>query len=343
MKRIFLTGGAGFIGRSLVRLLEAEGYAVTVLDFAEPEQPEPANGTRWITGDTRDRDLVMRLMRGHDAVIHLAAPSSFLMHEEDDIRACSFTLVGFKTVMETARHLGIKNVIWASTSAVYERNPVPYHEDMPLNPPDSKAGCKLFCEQEARRYSERYGFRCIGMRPFSVYGTGEHTKLGYANVTSLFTWAMMAGHRPVIWGDGSQTRDFIFVDDAARAFLLALQSDAPTQELNVGTGVETSFNDVVKIIAEELGTQVSPIYVDVPIAIYAHRLLADMERVKKVLGFQPPVSLREGIKRIIAATAALPAEVRSRLGLENQQHYYKTLERGANGATGTAPTISLGA
>ena len=122
----------------------------------------------------------LKAVVGKDAVIHLAAPSSFLMHEEDDLEACNFTMMGFKTVMEAMRACGVRRIAWASTSAVYEGNSVPYYEEMTLEPPDSKAGCKHWCEMEARRYADRYGFVSVALRPFSVYGVGEHTKGGYA-------------------------------------------------------------------------------------------------------------------------------------------------------------------
>lgn len=241
------------------------------------------------------------------------------MHEENDLEACEFTLMGFKTVMEAAKKHGIKKVVWASTSAVYERNSVPYHEDMLLNPPDSKAGCKLFCEQEARRYSERYGITCIGLRPFSVYGIGEHTKGGYANVVSLFTWAIMHGEEPVAWGGGSQTRDFIFVEDAATFFKKALESNIPTQELNVGSGKEHSFNEVIQTIAKLLNKKINP-YVPIPIKIYAHRLWADMRKTEALLNFKPNIGLVQGIEKIIAATKEL-----NNARLRDQQHYYLSL------------------
>lgn len=325
MGKIFLTGGAGFIGRCLVRMLADKGYKVTVLDnfrFSNQHQLFKHKNVEWVSGDTRDWELVSSLVKGKDAVIHLAAPSSFLMHEENDLEACNFTLMGFKTVMEAMKKHGVPKIVWASTSAVYERNDVPYHEGMTLNPPDSKAGCKLFCEQEARRYSERYGITCIGMRPFSVYGVGEHTKGGYANVVSLFSWAILNNKTPIVWGDGSQTRDYIFVEDAARSFVLALEKDIETQELNVGYGKEHTFNDVIEMINKRLGTNLKPKYVPVPIKIYAHRLWADMSITEKVLGFKPKISLQEGIERVIDFTR----ELKNPHELGEMQNYYLSLE-----------------
>ncbi|MGC1854236.1 MAG: NAD-dependent epimerase/dehydratase family protein [Candidatus Aquirickettsiella sp.] len=322
-KRLLVTGAAGFIGRTLVKQLAESGYWVDALDsfrFSNRNQIYAHKNIQWVEGDTRNWKLISELSKGKQAIIHLAAPSSFLMHEENDLEACEFTLMGFKTVMEAAKKHAIKKVVWASTSAVYEGNQVPYHESMLLNPPDSKAGCKLFCEQEARRYSERYGITCIGLRPFSVYGVGEHTKGGYANIVSLFTWAIMHGEEPVVWGDGSQTRDFIFVEDAATFFQKALESNISTQELNVGFGKEYSFNEVIQHIAQILGKKVKPRYVPIPIKIYAHRLWADMRKTESVLNLKPHIDLSQGIKKIIEATAALNNDL-----LRDKQHYYLSL------------------
>lgn len=331
--RVFVTGGAGFIGRVLVRMLVQAGHQVVSLDslrFTEADRKDPKlfpqGSVDWIWGDTRNLELLTSLIPGCDAVIHLAAPSSMIMHLENDVEACEFTLMGFKKVMETARVAGIRHVVWASTSAVYEGNSFPYREDMPLDPPDSKAGCKKFCEEEARRYFQRFGMNFVAMRPFSVYGMGEHTKRGYANTTSLFCWAMMGGEQPIVWGDGTQTRDYIYVEDVARAFLMALEALVAgkikgTEEFNLGTGVETTFNDVIRIIGEELGIKPQPRYVERPrrVDIYAERLLADTAKIERVLAFKPVVDVREGVSRVIAATQALPQEVQQKL--VRQQYY----------------------
>lgn len=334
--KIFLTGGAGFIGRSLVKMFADEGHQVDVLDnyeFSNESQLFKRRNVAWIKGDTRNYDSVKKLVQGKDIVVHLAAPSSFLMHEENDLNACSFTMMGFKTVMEAMRLTpgAPKRIVWASTSAVYERNPVPYMESMPIDPPDSKAGCKWWCEQEAKRCAERYDFVSVALRPFSVYGVGEHTKGGYANVTSLLTWAMMAGERPVIWGDGHQTRDFIFVEDAAKGFVKAIEKAMDTKEpmaeaVNLGYGQEHSFLDVMDITAEQLRINPDPVFVDVPIKIYAERLWADTEKMNQWLGFTPTVTLEEGINRIIAYTQELwEREPEWKEKLRGAQLYYKKL------------------
>ncbi|MFI1258693.1 NAD-dependent epimerase/dehydratase family protein [Streptomyces netropsis] len=328
-KNVLVTGGAGFIGRNMIRGMLGDGYRITSLDNFkiggwEHIPDDIRNHVEWIQGDTRNLDLLMQLMKGKDSVIHLAAPSSFLMYEEDPVGGASVTTHGFVNLLEAMRRRDVGKLVYASTSAVYEGNPVPYVEGMEINPPDLKALSKKWNEEVAAQYSERYGITAIGMRPFSVYGHDEFSKGGYANVISLFVWAVLNDVTPVVWGDGRQTRDFIYVEDAGRAFRTALEKDLPTQEFNVGTGIETSFNEVLSLIAEELGKEVEPKFADVPIAIYAQRLLADITRAVDVLGFRHEIDVREGIRRVIKATRSVQATPKW-TGLSSAQMYFETL------------------
>jgi nucleoside-diphosphate-sugar epimerase len=303
-KQILVTGGWGFIGRSLVRQLVQLGHETTVLDNFRIGGPrhipqDIAGSVNWIQGDCRDRGLVSDLIAGKDAVVHLAAPSSFLMYEEDPVEGTVITIEGFLNVLEGVRQHGVSDLVYASTSAVYEGNPLPYHEEMSLDPPDLKALSKKVNEEMATQYARRYGIRAIGLRPFSVYGPDEFSKGGYANIISLFAWAMVAGKAPVVWGTGDQTRDFIYVEDAARAFIAAMESDVDSGVFNLGTGIETSFNEVITLINRFLGAELEPEYVSVPISIYAYRLWADTIRTEKVLSFKASTSVEEGVRRLV--------------------------------------------
>jgi len=328
-KNVLVTGGAGFIGRNMIRGMLGDGYHITSLDNFkiggwEHIPDDIRDHVEWVQGDTRNIDLLMQIVKGKDSVIHLAAPSSFLMYEEDPVGGASVTTHGFINLLEAMRRQGLGKLVYASTSAVYEGNPVPYVEGMELSPPDLKALSKKWNEEVARQYSERYGITAIGMRPFSVYGHDEFSKGGYANVISLFVWAVLNDVIPVVWGDGRQTRDFIYVEDAGRAFQAALERDLATQEFNVGTGVETSFNEVLSLIGEELGKEIEPRFVDVPITIYAQRLLADVSRAVEVLGFQHEVDVREGIRRVIKAARGAQS-TQKWPGISSAQMYFETL------------------
>ncbi len=335
METVLVTGAAGFIGRSLVKQLLDDQYKVIGLDnlsFSNKDQLFEHKNMEWVYGDTRDFHLVSRLVSRSDRIIHLAAPSSFIMHVENDLDACNFTMMGFKTIMEALKLHKKKKIVWASTSAVYEewaRKPrVPFREDLPINPPDSKAGCKHWCELEAERYSNREGIVSVAFRPFSVYGVGEHTKGGYANVTSLFTWTMMEGLNPVVWSPGTQTRDLIFVDDAARAFKMAMEDDSlKTGVFNLGFGVEHAFIEIIELIAQKLLVDPHDFnieLVEVPIDIYAQRLWSDNTKLRQVLKFEPKIDLGKGIEMIIEATKRLPADLRAKLAKD--QYYFRKLE-----------------
>ncbi len=303
-RKILVTGGTGLIGRQVIRHLVERGNSVVGFDRRLESRMQfipqaVASEVMWIEGDTRDSDALEGAMRSVDAIVHLAAGASFLMYEEAPVEQTAGTIQGFHTVLEAARHAEIGSLVYASTSAVYEGNEVPYKEAMTIDPPDLKSFSKKVNEEMASIYSRRYGMRLVGLRPFSVYGDDEMHKEKYANIISLFVWAMLGGKRPLVWADGSQTRDFIHADDVARAFALAGESDVEEPFLNVGTGIETSFLDVIDIIASRLGIEANPVFVDVPVAIYARRLLADTSLTKSVLDFSAEITLGQGIDRVI--------------------------------------------
>jgi UDP-glucose 4-epimerase len=283
---------------------------------------------RLFTGDTQDVDTVAAAMAGQDSVAHLAAGSSFLMYERDPLSETTGAIAGFHTVLDAACRAGVARIVYASTSAVYEGNPVPYHETMRLKPPDLKALAKKVNEEIAQLYHERYGIETLALRPFSVYGVSETSKGPYANIASLFAWAMTDGRRPLIWGSGSQTRDFVYVEDVARATVLAVGSNF-VGAVNVGTGVETSFTEVVKTLNTLLESDLEPEHVEVPIRVYAKRLLADTTHATSAIGFESRVPVSDGIARIVDHVRSLDPTVRSRLG-DLQGHF-------RNGVTRAAP------
>ena len=304
--RILVTGGAGLIGRHFTRLLTSRGHLAVVLDdlrLGEYDELPAGKLVEFRHASVTDRADVAAAMKNVDAVVHLAAPSSFLMYEKDVVGATVGTIASFVIVLEEMRRAGLRKLVYASTSAVYESNPVPYHEGMPLTPIDMKALSKKWGEETAQYYSNRYDITTIGFRPFSVYGVGESAKAGYANIVSLFVWAMANGHRPIVWGDGRQTRDYLYAADMAEALWAGLFNDRlTTQCFNAGTGIETSWLSLIETINQELGAHLEPIFVNVPSEIYAPRLIADTTRQRDILGFAPKTTLREGVRLLIAET-----------------------------------------
>lgn len=309
MSKILVTGGAGLIGRRVVAELCRLGHKVSIYDNLQRgsiEEFKPIEDKMDIyTGDIRDYEKLSYAVSKCDQVLHLAAPSSMIMYLETPIESTMITYQGFLNLIEAMRQHNVNKLVFASTSAVYEGIPVPWREDMVVSPPDLKSLSKLQNEEMARLYAKKYGITSVAVRPLSVYGTGEYTKEGYANITSLFVWAMSNGKRPILWGDGTQTRDFIHVDDATKLFVRmidwnnAIQEDGSFEVFNMGTGIETSFNEVVAVINELLDTSYEPIYTPVPIDVYSKRILGDMEKVYKVLGWHHKISIREGIQMTI--------------------------------------------
>jgi nucleoside-diphosphate-sugar epimerase len=303
--KVLVTGGAGLIGRALTRRLSSLGHKIAIFDnftLSQENLVRNNNAVSLIRGDIRDYDALKQAMKECDTVFHLAGPSSVIMYEEAPVESVSVTVAGFLNVMEAVRQSDVERVIYASVGAIYEGQKLPHSENMTLpNPVDLKVLSKRACEDMARLYSARYGISTVGMRPFSVYGLDEGTKGRYANVTSLFLWFMLKGERPIVWGEGEQSRDFIFVDDVAEAFELASRRKYENEIFNVGTGIETSFNEVVSAINKELRTTLEPVYVPVQLPVYAQRIAADTSKAMNQLGFKAKVPLVEGVRRQIAS------------------------------------------
>lgn len=299
---ILVTGGAGFIGSNLVEDLLASGKKVTVLDNLDTGSTSnlknPSGDLEVIEGNCA---YVSRLNLKPEAIYHLGIPSSSPMYKRN------FFLVGeaingFIAVFELARCAKCR-VVYASSSSLYSGLTPPHSEDMSIQVTDYYNEARLAIERVAELYKRLFGVSSAGMRFFSVYGPKEKAKKQYANIVSQFLWEMMKGKSPVIYGDGTQTRDFTYVKDVVRAMILAMDSDCHGI-LNVGTGTAYSFNEVVDLISEErinegIGSEIKPRYVDNPIKNYVSRTLADMSKTKEILGFEARYTLNDGIRNLI--------------------------------------------
>lgn len=304
---VLVTGGAGFIGSHVAEELLQRGYEVVILDNlflgsldnVRELQEKFSERLHFYEGDVLDSLLLVEVVRKHEveAIVHEAAMSSMPMHYPDPRRAIRVNLEGFLNVLEVARRFDVPKVVYASTSSIYSACTPPHREDMPVRPRTFYEFVMLAREQAASIYYDYYGIECVGLRYFSIYGPREQHKGRYANVISQFIWKILRGEQPTIYGDGSQTRDFTFVKDAARATVLAMEKRGLKAEvINVGTGRETTFNEVVRLINRVLGTNVQPRYVKNPIKNYVYRTCADTTKAQKLLGWKPEVDLETGIK-----------------------------------------------
>jgi UDP-glucose 4-epimerase len=293
---ILVTGGAGFIGSNLVESLLNSGEDVVVLDnmhTGSRSNLKSLNGNLNIIQASCD-DILKHNLKP-EAIYHLGIPSSSPMYKNDPFLVGK-AINGTIAVFELAKKLSCR-VVYASSSSLYSGLETPNREDMRIPVSDYYTEARLAIERIAELYKKLFDINSVGMRFFSVYGPREKSKKQYANIVSQFLWSMMAGEAPVVFGDGSQTRDFIYIDDVVRALNLAMNTSYQGI-LNVGTGKAHSFNDVIAILNETLGSTFKQRYVDNPIKNYVIRTLADTSKAEKEIGFKAQIPLEEGIDKL---------------------------------------------
>lgn len=297
-RRVLVTGGAGFIGSNLANHLAGLNEVVVVDDES---LGTPSNLAESV--DYRPRSVLEpALPTDVDIVFHLAARSSYPMHEDDPQHGSRVNVEGFVNTVEQARKDGCNAVVYASTSSIYGDRTRPTAEDDPVSARTGYEASKLAREQYAEYFSAHYGMSMAGMRLFSVYqgyGGNEEHKDRYANVISQFAEKIADGRPPDLYGDGTQTRDFVHVDDVVRGFELA-GANRLNGVYNLGTGESTSFNTVVDALCDALDREITPNYVDNPIPerVYVHDTCADWSRLHNATGWQPRIEFEEGIRRV---------------------------------------------
>ena len=295
---ILATGGAGFIGSNLVSSLAGE-HDVTVLDnfhTGNLDNLKDAQSKIDIIDDSCG-NIGNRISNSDiDVIFHLGIPSSSPMYQENPLLVGS-AINDAISVFEFAGNSGTK-VVFASSSSLYNGLPTPNLEDMAIRVTDYYTEARLCIERIAELYHSLHGIPSIGLRFFSVYGPNERAKGIYANIVSQFLWEMQDGRTPVIYGDGEQTRDFVFVKDVVQAGMLAMKKDV-FGVFNVGTGMSHSFNDIVRLLNNELGTEIAPQHIENPVKNYVGHTLADITKIRDVLGYNPEYSLERGIRELI--------------------------------------------
>ncbi|WP_276253340.1 NAD-dependent epimerase/dehydratase family protein [Halomontanus rarus] len=297
-ERILITGGAGFIGSNLANRLAGNNDVIAIDDeyLGTPENLEGAVDYRQqsVLDDELPTDV--------DVVFHLAALSSYAMHEDDPTTGARVNVEGFVNTVDQARQDGCDTVVYASTSSIYGSQTDPSPEDMPVTVNTGYEASKLARERYAEYFANHYELNMAGMRFFSVYqgfeGAEEH-KGEYANVIAQFAGDLADGEPPVLYGDGTQTRDFTHVDDIVRGLELAAEHEL-TGVYNLGTGDAYSFNELVDMLNDELGTDIEPEYVENPIpdSVYVHDTCADSSKIREEASWEPQISLKEGLEMV---------------------------------------------
>lgn len=300
MKKVLVTGGAGFIGSNFCNLSK-DKYEVVALDnlfLGDEENLDP--DIKFIKGDAckmEDLDKAGPV----DFVVHLAGTSSAPMFMGDGlVKGYVNSVESFMNVLEWARKNGTKKVIYASTSSLYGNNPLPLTEDQHVTPLNHYAVTKEVYEHAGACYNKVYpNMDIIGFRFMSVYGPNEEAKGEFANLISQFCWDMARGLSPVIYGDGSQTRDFTNVRDVVQGITLAIETDKKlgADVFNIGTGRGTPLNEIIEALEKAFNNNVKAKYIENPVKEgYVQGQWADISKIKEVLGYEPKVNLEDGIK-----------------------------------------------
>ncbi|MBI3537430.1 MAG: SDR family oxidoreductase [Chloroflexi bacterium] len=304
MKRALVTGGAGFIGSHLVEGLLARGYAVRVLDnFATSTRDNLAGVAPQIEiseGDVRNLTTVRAAMRNVQIVFHHAALPSVTRSVQNPLESNEVNTTGTLNVLLAARDAGVARVVYAASSSAYGDTPtLPKEETMPAHPLSPYAISKLAGEQYMRVFWELYGLSTISLRYFNIFGPRQDPTTQYAGfIAKVISCALEKQPYP-IFGDGEQTRDFTYVDNAVRANLLAAEvelNESPT--LNVACGTRISLKQVIAIVNELTGQNLAAHYLP-PRAGDIRDSQASLKRSAEILDYAPAVDVREGLKRTL--------------------------------------------
>ncbi|HUK62745.1 MAG TPA: NAD-dependent epimerase/dehydratase family protein, partial [Dongiaceae bacterium] len=287
---------------NLVARLLRENAIVTVLDdlFTGRRENLPPAGFEFVLGSVCDAPVVERLVAGSEVVIHAAA-RNIVVSTRDPLEDYETNIGGTLRVLLAARSAGVERIVYTSSTSVYG-NPryLPVNEDDHLSLLTPYAVSKLAGENYCMAFYESYGLPAAAVRYSNIYGPGQDPANPYCGVVAKFTEALLAHRAPLIHGDGNQTRDFTFVDDAVEATLLAATSQRSIGEVfNVGTGVETRVNDLARLLASVIGVDVTPSHTDRRDVDNIRRRVVNIEKTRRALRWVPEVTLEDGLRRTV--------------------------------------------
>lgn len=296
--KILVTGGAGFIGSNVVDLLISDGHDVCVIDDLSSGKGKFVNDSATLY-EMSILDDVGKIIKdeGIECVIHNAAQIDVRKSVEDPVFDAKINILGSLNILESARD--VKKFIFASTGGVIYGEPeyLPADENHPEKPLCPYGVAKLAFEKYLYLYREIYGLDYVSLRYGNVYGPRQDP-YGEAGVVAIFANKMIKGEVPTINGDGNQTRDYVYVEDAARSNLLALEKSPQERVINIGTGVGTSVNAIFKAIKKSLDTDTEPVY-GPAVKGDIQNISLEVGRAEEELGWRPEVNLEEGIDKYI--------------------------------------------
>lgn len=301
MKKVLVTGGAGFIGSNVVKKLLQEGDSVTVLDnflSGYHENLEPFPSIRIIEGDVRDRNAVETAIKGAEVVFHLAASVGNKRSIDLPITDAEINVLGTLNVLEAARKEGVRKIVASSSAGIFgELKTLPIKEDHPIEP-DSPYGCTKLCEEKlCLSYAKLYEIEAVCLRYFNVYGPNQRFD-AYGNVIPIFVFHMLKNEPIIIFGDGEQTRDFVHVDDVVQANIKAANSIGVSGAFNIASGTRVTINHLVEMIARHNSSRIEVVHGDERPGDVKHSL-ADISLAHQKIDYQPTVELENGVKEYV--------------------------------------------
>jgi UDP-glucose 4-epimerase len=304
MKKILVTGGAGFIGSHIVEDLVNSGHSVRIIDnflTGKKENIEALqNEIELIIGDIRDLDACYKAVEGVDVVLHQAALASVSRSIEDPLLSHDINVNGTLNILLASRDAGVKMLVFASTASLYGNAlALPKREDMQETPLSPYAISKLIGEKYCQVFSQIYGLSTVCFRYFNVFGPRQDPSSQYAAVVPSFITKMLKGEGCTIYGDGEQTRDFIYVKNVVEANLSVLDRDSVSGEIiNIASGEETSINTLAEEMATILNFKGAPEHEEPRQGDVKHSY-ADISKLKELLKYTPPVPFQEGLAETI--------------------------------------------
>lgn len=300
--RYVVTGGAGFIGSSTVDELVRRGHSVVVLDDLsagkEENLLESRNKISFIKGSITDLEAVRKAMQEADYVLHLAARTSVPRSVKDPIETNRINVDGTLNVLVAARDAKVKRVVFAASSSAYGETPtLPKVENMQSEPISPYGVTKYVGELYAQTFGRVYGLENVSLRYFNIFGPRQDPSSPYSGVLAKFCTAFLEETQPVIFGDGEQTRDFTFVENAVSANLLACEApNVSGRVFNIGIGGRVSLNKTVELLSQISGNKLQPKH-DPPREGDIRDSQADITQARQLLGYEPLVEFEEGLRR----------------------------------------------
>lgn len=300
--RVLVAGGAGFIGSNLVDELLGRGHGVVVLDDLSSGKIENIGrhfGSplfRFMRGSVLDQRVVFEAVEGVDAVVDLAAKGNLAKSVEDPLSYHAVNTTGALNLLDACVKLGVKKFVFTSSGSVYPPEALgPIGEDTPYGPVSPYAATKVCAEVYCKTFRKVYGISTVVLRLFNVYGPRRENS-SYGGAVTNFMLRLMRGEEVEVFGDGNDVRDYVYVDDVVSAIVLGLEKDV-SGEFNVGTGVGTSTNRLVQLVAEVVGVEPKIVYRPKRQGDSPSRV-ANIEKAKRELGYFPKYDLYGGLRRL---------------------------------------------